>query len=37
VHFAPFAVMNAAISRQAQELEGTDNGGHCSIWGHWPN
>ena len=37
VHFAPFAVMNAAISRQAQKLEGTDNGGHCSIWGSWPN
>jgi hypothetical protein len=37
LHFAPFAVMNAAISRQAQELEGTDNGGHCSIWAHWPN
>lgn len=37
VHFAPFAVMNAAISRQAQTLEGTDVGGHCSIWGNWPN
>lgn len=37
LHFAPFAVMNAAISRQAQNLEGTDNGGHCSIWGSWPN
>lgn len=37
LHFAPFAVMNAAISRQAQQLEGTDNAGHCSIWGSWPN
>lgn len=37
LHFAPFAVMNAAISRQAQEIKGTDNGGHCSIWAHWPN
>lgn len=37
LHFAPFAVMNAAISRQAQDLTGTDNGGHCSIWGSWPN
>jgi hypothetical protein len=37
LHFAPFAVMNAAISRQAQSLRGTDNGGHCSIWGSWPN
>jgi hypothetical protein len=37
LHFAPFAVMNAAISRQAHNLTGTDNGGHCSIWGSWPN
>jgi len=37
LHFSPFAVMNAAISRQAQDLEGTDNGGHCSIWAQWPN
>jgi hypothetical protein len=37
LHFAPFAVMNQAISRQAQSLEGSDNGGHCSIWGKWPN
>lgn len=36
-HFAPFAVMNALISRQAQQLEGTDRGGHCSIWGSWPS
>ncbi|MEN8145330.1 MAG: hypothetical protein ABFS14_10310 [Gemmatimonadota bacterium] len=36
IHFAPFAVMNAAISRQAQVLEGTDEAGHCSIWGDWP-
>ena len=37
LHFAPFAVMNAIISRQAQTLEASDNGGHCSIWGSWPN
>ena len=37
VHFAPFAVMNASISRQAQHLEGTDRGGHCSLWGSWPD
>jgi hypothetical protein len=37
IHFAPFAVMNAAISRQAQELTGTDLAGHCSLWGNWPN
>jgi hypothetical protein len=36
-HFAPFAVMNAIISRQAQSLRGSDNGGHCSIWANWPN
>lgn len=36
-HFSPFAVMNALISRKAQQLEGTDRGGHCSIWGSWPN
>ncbi len=35
-HFAPFAVMNAAISRQAQSLEGSDRAGHCSLWGSWP-
>jgi hypothetical protein len=37
VHFAPFAVMNAAISRQAHDLTGTDRAGHCSLWGSWPN
>jgi hypothetical protein len=37
LHYVPFAVMNAVISRQAQALEASDNGGHCSIWGSWPN
>ena len=37
VHFAPRAVMNAGIDRVSQELLGTDVGGHCSIWGNWPN
>lgn len=37
LHFAPFAVMNASISRQAHSLRGSDNGGHCSIWASWPN
>jgi hypothetical protein len=37
LHFAPFAVMNAVMSRQAQVLEGTDHSGHCSIWGSWPS
>jgi hypothetical protein len=36
LHFSPFAVMNAAISRQAHSLTGTDIGGHCSLWGSWP-
>ncbi|MPY87743.1 MAG: hypothetical protein GEU99_07465 [Luteitalea sp.] len=36
LHFAPFAVMNAAYSRTHRTLTGTDNGGHCSIWGAWP-
>jgi hypothetical protein len=37
VHFAPRAVMNAAYSGIQQEIKGTDNGGHCSNWGKWPN
>jgi hypothetical protein len=37
LHFAPQAVMNAAISTQKHSLLGTDNAGHCSIWGNWPN
>src|SRR5215470_14919259 len=37
IHFAPLAVMNAAYTGVRQNLEGTDNGGHCSIWGSWPN
>jgi hypothetical protein len=37
IHFAPLAVMNAAYSGVQQDLKGTDNGGHCSIWASWPN
>lgn len=37
LHFAPRAVMNAAYSGVQQGLAGTDSGGHCSIWGSWPN
>ena len=37
IHFAPLAVMNAAVSVQQHTLRGTDNAGHCSIWGSWPN
>ncbi|MGI8785627.1 MAG: hypothetical protein ACR2L2_18500 [Acidobacteriota bacterium] len=36
-HFAPKAVMNAGYTGVQQELKGTDNGGHCSIWASWPN
>ena len=37
LHFAPQAVMNDAISIQKHSLLGSDQGGHCSIWGNWPN
>ena len=37
LHFAPRAVMNAAYSGIQHELTGTDNAGHCSIWGSWPS
>ena len=37
LHFSPRAVMNAAYSGVQQSLAGTDRGGHCSIWGSWPN
>jgi hypothetical protein len=37
IHFAPLAVMNSGASQVSQELLGADVGGHCSIWGHWPN
>jgi len=37
LHFAPRALMNAAYSGIQQDIKGTDNGGHCSIWASWPN
>ena len=37
IHFAPRAVMNAAYTGVQHDITGTDNGGHCSIWGSWPN
>jgi hypothetical protein len=37
LHLAPAAVMNAAYTGVRQGLLGTDNGGHCSNWGSWPN
>lgn len=37
VHFAPRAVMNATYSGVQRTVSGTDNAGHCSIFGSWPN
>ncbi|MGH7542224.1 MAG: hypothetical protein ACRELC_14620, partial [Gemmatimonadota bacterium] len=37
LHFAPRALMNTAYSGIQQALSGTDRGGHCSLWGDWPN
>lgn len=37
LHFAPRAVMNAAYSGIQTEINGSDNGGHCSNWASWPN
>jgi len=37
VQRAPAAVMNPLIFGVDRVLYGTDNGGHCSIWGQWPN
>lgn len=36
-HFAPRAVMNAGYTGVQRSVTETDNGGHCSIWGSWPN
>lgn len=35
-HFAPRAVMNAGYTGVQQALAGTDNAGHCTTWGSWP-
>lgn len=37
LHLSPYAVMNAVIFETQQKLTGSDIGGHCSIWGSWPN
>ena len=37
LHVAPQAVMNAIITIQKHSLLGSDNAGHCSIWGNWPH
>lgn len=34
---SPRAVMNALYSSPFRDLTGTDNAGHCSNWGNWPN
>lgn len=37
IHFAPRALMNAGYSGVNRVVEGTDQSGHCSNWGNWPN
>ena len=37
LHFSPRAVMNAAYSGIQQEINKSDNAGHCTIWAKWPN
>jgi len=37
IHFSPLAVMNAAYTGVQQDINATDNSGHCSIWASWPN
>lgn len=34
---SPRAVMNALYSGPLRQLQGSDNGGHCSNWASWPN
>ena len=36
-HFAPRAVMNAGYTGVQQAPASTDDAGHCSNWGSWPN
>jgi hypothetical protein len=37
IHFSPRAVMNAGYTGVQRSIGETDNAGHCSIWGSWPN
>lgn len=37
LHFAPYALMNAGYSIARRTVEATDEAGHCSNWGSWPN
>ena len=34
--FATRAAMNAIYVSPQRNLLGTDSGGHCSLWAHWP-
>lgn len=34
--FSPRAVMNAVYSGPNRDLDGTDQAGHCGMWGSWP-
>lgn len=36
-HFSPRAVMNAGYTGVQTSIGATDNAGHCSNWGSWPN
>jgi hypothetical protein len=37
LHISPNSVMKAAYVDPLQKLHGSDKGGHCSLWGSWPN
>lgn len=37
IHFSPRALMNAGYSGVNRVVEKTDEAGHCSNWGNWPN
>jgi hypothetical protein len=36
-HFSPRALMNAGYTGVNRVVEKTDEAGHCSNWGNWPN
>lgn len=37
LHFSPAALMNAGYTVGRRDVSGTDEAGHCSNWGVWPN
>lgn len=37
LHFSPAALMNAGYSVGRRDISVTDEAGHCSNWGVWPN